>query len=84
MNNNKNVCLVFIRNSGSQKRVEMSLTCKQGEKLQNSIPTENIFKKLSEIKTLSDKWKLRELDLVGMQNEDFKGILETDEGMTSE
>ena len=36
------------------------------------------------IKTLSDKWKLRELDLVGMQNKDFKGILETDEEMTSE
>ena len=39
---------------------------------------------MSEIKTLSDKWKLRELDLVGMQNKDFKGILETDEEMTSE
>lgn len=44
VNSNKNVCLVFIRNSGSQKRIEMSLKCKWGENVQNSIPREKLLK----------------------------------------
>lgn len=44
VNSNKNVCLVFIRNSGSQKRIEMSLKCKWVENVQNSIPREKLLK----------------------------------------
>lgn len=68
VNSNKNVCLVFNQKLWKSEENRNVLKVQMGRKRSEFYTQRKTSKKLSEIKTLSDKWKLRELDLAAHQD----------------